>query len=536
MINIYVQYVLLIILALSINIFAETINFMPYSASNTNSCLQNYKWGTFYACPGSLLTISTCKLFQICLFIILIIICYNILGDLTSSGDLYLRLYNSGLQQVASNDDGCGYSSGPSKITYTLTLPCQLYYIDMGCYQYTSCSGQVSVSGTTVSSTTPNPTFSPTRKPTQNPTFSPTQKPTFSPTQKPTAPTAIPTATPTAPTANPTATPTAPTSNPTSSLPTSNPTLRIKCPATCTYNYNIWYGFTYNNAPQTCDDIHLDCDTLENQGCNCEGCSCDVEYPNYFSIFFVLIFCIAGVVTFPCFCYKSFSYCFKSNSLHRKTHVKELNKNLDKDKIVSLEMLEKRIRSISARKWLIPSTMSKAGNPIQLFNIKYKESIGPEICIINENTKSLIKTGEFESITVITSDNFGDIKESKDKIITYDDKDKEKVVSIDDVAVESYLVVTIADAILRLKENQEYNLKHEEFNKKWENKNNKKPDYAKTEDFKKVHKRFKIGQNVPFAMISYKATLKDTTKGYLFLLSLLEDLQDQGFFFCWWDW
>jgi len=92
-----------------------------YSASNTNSCTQNYSSYSLSLAAGETLNIGTC----------------GVAGS-SGSGDTYLRLYLGG-SEVASNDDACGVLSN---ISYTASSA-GTYVLRMGCYSSGSCSGTV---------------------------------------------------------------------------------------------------------------------------------------------------------------------------------------------------------------------------------------------------------------------------------------------------------------------------------------------------------------------------------------------------------
>jgi len=90
----------------------------------------------FYACPTTTVEIAGC---------------YTSNGQVVgATGDQYLVLFDESGNLVASNDDGwgdgsvCGYSS---YISYTVpsTSKCQTYSLRQGCYDTTSCSGEVVV-------------------------------------------------------------------------------------------------------------------------------------------------------------------------------------------------------------------------------------------------------------------------------------------------------------------------------------------------------------------------------------------------------
>jgi hypothetical protein len=68
----------------------------PFSATDTNSATQNYATCSFTACGGSIIGASGCDA------------CY---------GDQYIRLVDSSMKEVSSNDEACGSCSS---LTYTV--------------------------------------------------------------------------------------------------------------------------------------------------------------------------------------------------------------------------------------------------------------------------------------------------------------------------------------------------------------------------------------------------------------------------------
>lgn len=61
------------------------------------------------------------------------------------TGDTYLRLFDASGVNIKSNDDGCGRAS---VIDYTFTAACQQYTLKQGCYSSGTCSGTVTITGT----------------------------------------------------------------------------------------------------------------------------------------------------------------------------------------------------------------------------------------------------------------------------------------------------------------------------------------------------------------------------------------------------
>jgi hypothetical protein len=217
-----------------------------YFKSNTNSGQQNYAICQIEACSGDTIVASGC------------------VGSGHCAGDQYLRLFDEYEKDLLiSNDDGGGGCGLCSLLNYTVAASdggdrvCQLFELHQGCFENTTCSGQIVVTGGVVKSSaptvkptsfptnpptlkpspnpTPNPTADPTGKPTPQPTSRPTDSPTFSPSQAPTVlpsfspsniPTPFPTASPTVRAGNPTPIPT--TASPTT-RPTSRPTFSPTC-------------------------------------------------------------------------------------------------------------------------------------------------------------------------------------------------------------------------------------------------------------------------------------------------------------------
>lgn len=120
----------------------------PYTASNTNSDLQNYATCSIYACSSTVITASMCS---------------SATGA-GCTGDTYLRLYSSSNALLVSTDDGCGLCS---LLTYTVpsTASCTTYSLHEGCYASNSCGGTVVV---TLTPSTPYPSYSPVSSPTDS--------------------------------------------------------------------------------------------------------------------------------------------------------------------------------------------------------------------------------------------------------------------------------------------------------------------------------------------------------------------------------
>jgi hypothetical protein len=96
-----------------------------YSTSGTSNATVNTVNYNVALKAGETFTIGTCGL-----------------AGATSSGDTYLRLYNSVSALVASNDDACGLAS---KIVYTVPTA-GLYQLRAGCYSSGACSGTLAYS------------------------------------------------------------------------------------------------------------------------------------------------------------------------------------------------------------------------------------------------------------------------------------------------------------------------------------------------------------------------------------------------------
>jgi hypothetical protein len=96
--------------------------------TNTNNAQQNYFEGFVHACSNDIIVFSSCD-------------------SEDTNQDTYYRLFDSNGDQIASNDDSCGFSS---EIEYEVSSQsqCQNYSIHVGCYGSSSCA--TSVSGTLI--------------------------------------------------------------------------------------------------------------------------------------------------------------------------------------------------------------------------------------------------------------------------------------------------------------------------------------------------------------------------------------------------
>lgn len=102
-----------------------------FSVSNTEYDTVNYATCMVYACPGANLVLSGC--------------------NANCVGDQYFILFDQQGTQVAVNDDGGGAGCGLcAEISFSTTQSCQVYNLDEGCYSDTSCGGEVTVSGGSV--------------------------------------------------------------------------------------------------------------------------------------------------------------------------------------------------------------------------------------------------------------------------------------------------------------------------------------------------------------------------------------------------
>jgi hypothetical protein len=96
-----------------------------FSLSNTNNALMNYATCDIYACNGETIYATLCA------------------PSSTCNGDTYLRLYDYNGNELAYNDDICGFCS---TIVYAVkSSGCSNFHLHEGCYGDSSCSGQVSV-------------------------------------------------------------------------------------------------------------------------------------------------------------------------------------------------------------------------------------------------------------------------------------------------------------------------------------------------------------------------------------------------------
>ncbi|GHG90883.1 hypothetical protein [Comamonas sp. JC664] len=95
-----------------------------FSAANTNSAQQNFVTFTLSLVAGQDVDLGTC----------------GVEGS-AFTGDTYLRVFNSGNVEVASNDDACGGTG--SRVTFTASAT-GTYQVRMGCFSSGSCSGTTS--------------------------------------------------------------------------------------------------------------------------------------------------------------------------------------------------------------------------------------------------------------------------------------------------------------------------------------------------------------------------------------------------------
>lgn len=96
----------------------------PFQKAFTNSSTINYQVCEIFVAPSTRLNIRTCN------------------EDKSCMGDTFLRLFDSRGNQLAANDDDCGYCSG---IEYTFTEPHQRYEIREGCFGDAVCSGTTKI-------------------------------------------------------------------------------------------------------------------------------------------------------------------------------------------------------------------------------------------------------------------------------------------------------------------------------------------------------------------------------------------------------
>jgi alpha-tubulin suppressor-like RCC1 family protein len=102
-----------------------------YSASNTNSALQNTVNRTITLKAGDMLEVGTCNL-----------------SGTSATGDTYLRLFGPSATQVTFNDDSCAGTA--SYIQYTAPTTGS-YELRAGCYSGNSCGGTVVIKVTPAS-------------------------------------------------------------------------------------------------------------------------------------------------------------------------------------------------------------------------------------------------------------------------------------------------------------------------------------------------------------------------------------------------
>lgn len=130
-----------------------------FTASNTNYAIINYQTCSFYVCPGTSVTISTCD--------------NSASHNYSCVGDTYIRLFNSTGSLVTYNDDMNGICGSCSGFSYKFNQPCQYYSLHEGCYGSNTCSGTAHISSTVpITISTAYPTASVTTNPTSaTPTF-----------------------------------------------------------------------------------------------------------------------------------------------------------------------------------------------------------------------------------------------------------------------------------------------------------------------------------------------------------------------------
>ena len=144
-----------------------------FFVTNTNTATINYDTCSFIACPGDIVVMTT-------------------FSPGSCSGDTFLRLYDPSTgNQLAENDDFNG--SLCSQITYTFTSSCRAYTLKEGCYQSSSCEGQVSYSGNTLPTRIPSiipstiPLLQRSNNPSQLQSITPSQAPSIIPSTDTTA-------------------------------------------------------------------------------------------------------------------------------------------------------------------------------------------------------------------------------------------------------------------------------------------------------------------------------------------------------------
>lgn len=168
--NLFHIFFVILVSSIGIIIHVEAsshILFPPYQTDelrNTNNALQNVESVNFFACQGDILDLDGCHA--------------------GSYGDTRMRLYLEGvggLREVNENDDYCDLISNHKE--YQVSAPgCNLYRLDMGCYQDEVCG--LNVTGTCAGECHPQPTLLPTMEPSGEavPTSShPTMEPTIFP-------------------------------------------------------------------------------------------------------------------------------------------------------------------------------------------------------------------------------------------------------------------------------------------------------------------------------------------------------------------
>lgn len=109
----------------TVNYYQTSLLCPSYAASNTGSAIQNTVPCSFLLCPYDTVSISLCA------------------GTCTS--DPFIRLYDSSLTEVASNDDSCGLCSALSFSYSKSTVSCEEYTLQQGCFSNSACSSQATI-------------------------------------------------------------------------------------------------------------------------------------------------------------------------------------------------------------------------------------------------------------------------------------------------------------------------------------------------------------------------------------------------------
>jgi hypothetical protein len=157
--------------------FAQATDCSSYSTKETNSATTNTAVCKYRLCSGDKIRAD---------------------GGSRCTGDSYYRLTRNspyggtGGVDVAENDDS-GRRNRCAALTYTVpaasgSSSCSDYFLDLGCYAHTACSGRPQIQVTRASSggsSGSTPSASPSDQPSRQPSPRPSRTPTASPSNQP---------------------------------------------------------------------------------------------------------------------------------------------------------------------------------------------------------------------------------------------------------------------------------------------------------------------------------------------------------------